>query len=263
MEDVKQWFKEHVPRTTQLTGQNSYIPPYANFEYQADIFFVTRPENLEYKIGLILIDTFSKFCSVIMLKGKTPDIVLPAMEQAFTNLGGIPRVLYSDSEGAFLSKDLNDFHKKHGITHIITRGHAGVVERMIKTLKDMMFKRLKHEPDKTWYEIIHECLVVLNYMRKSRATGFIPIDARKPENWMKVKNNLERNRNKSRKYPPVSVGDLVHVYRKRKNFEKSAEFGLWSNRKYRIERIEDVPDAGKLYYLDGLPNPVIRAEILI
>jgi hypothetical protein len=37
--DVKNWYKENVPRTTQLKGYNSYIPPHANFEYEADLFF--------------------------------------------------------------------------------------------------------------------------------------------------------------------------------------------------------------------------------
>ena len=156
------------------------------------IFFVARPENLEYKIGLIVVDTFSKFCSVMMLKNKTPDVILPAMEKAFKTLGGMPQILYSDSEGSFLSKELNEFYKKHNIKHIITRGHAGVVERFVRTLKNMFFKRWKHEPDKTLYEIIHEVLVTLNYIRKSSATGLTPAEARKPENWIKVWRDEER-----------------------------------------------------------------------
>jgi hypothetical protein len=70
MEDVKAWFNENVPRTTQLKGQNSYIPPYSNFEYEADLFFIMKPEDLEYKIALLVIDKFSKFTSVMMLKIK-------------------------------------------------------------------------------------------------------------------------------------------------------------------------------------------------
>ena len=74
-----------------------------------------------------------------------------------------------------------NFTKKHNIKHIITRGHAGVVERFVRTLKNMMFKRLKHEPNKTWYQIIHEILMTLNYIRKSSATGLTPAEARKPD----------------------------------------------------------------------------------
>ena len=94
-----------------MRGYNSYIPPHANFEYEVDLFFITKPEDLEYKIALLVIDKFSKFCSVIMLKNKTPDVILAALEQAFKTLGGVPQILYSDSEGSFLSKDLNEFYK--------------------------------------------------------------------------------------------------------------------------------------------------------
>ena len=162
-----------------MRGQNSYVAPEADFTYAADLFFITKPENLEYKIGLLVIDLFSKFCSVMMLKSKTPDIVLPALEQAFVNLGGTPRVLVSDSEGALLSNELNKCYDKNNVQHIILRNHAGTAERTVRTLKSMIFKRLKHQPNKTWYEIIHECLVVLNYIRKSSSTNMIPNEARK------------------------------------------------------------------------------------
>ena len=68
--DIKNWYNENVPRTSQLRGYNSYIPPHANFEYEVDLFFITKPEDLEYKLALLVIDKFSKFCSVIMLKNK-------------------------------------------------------------------------------------------------------------------------------------------------------------------------------------------------
>ncbi len=155
-----------------------------------------------------------------------------------------------------------NFTKKHNIKHIITRGHAGVVERFVRTLKNMMFKRLKHEPDKTWYQIIHEILVTLNYIRKSSAPGLTPAEAREPENLIKVKGYMERRRNDTRKYPPVKVGDFVSLYRKRRNFEKE-NIGLWSDKKYEVKKIEDIPNVGKLYHLDGHQQPVLRAEILI
>ena len=154
------------------------------------------------------------------MKSKTPDVVLPALKQSFITLGGTPKVIASDAEGALDSSELNKFYMENGIRHIILRSHAGVAERMVRTLKGMIFKRLKHEPNKTWYEIIHECLVVLNYMRKSTATGLVPNEARKKENEALVIMNLEANRNNTRKYPPVGVGSLVRLFRKRTNFEK-------------------------------------------
>ena len=190
----------------------------------------------EYKIALVVIDKFNKFCSVIMLKNKTPDVILPALEHAFKTLGGIPKVLVSDSEGSLMSKELNQFYKDNDIKHIILKSHAPTAERMIRTLKKIMFRRLKHEPDKTLYQIIHEVLVTLNYIRKSSATDMIPNETRKPENLIKVKGYMEGRRKDTRKYPPVKVGDLVRVYRKRKNFEKET-VGLWTDKKLSLIHI--------------------------
>ena len=142
------------------------------------------------------------------------------------------------------------------------RTHAPTAERTLRTLKHMIFKRLTDEPEKTWYEIIHTCLVVLNYIRKNSSTGLTPHEARKKENWWKVKSNLEKHRQSSRKYPPVNIGDMVRLYRRRRNFEKE-NVSLWTDRKYEVKRIEDVPQVGKLYHLDGVPNGVLRSEILL
>jgi len=169
-----------------------------------------------------------------MLKGKTPDIVLPALQQAFSTLGGTPRVLGSDMEGSLLSPELNKFYKDNNIEHIIFRSHAHTAERMVRTLKGMIFKRLDHEHDKTWHEVVHECLVVLNYMRKSSSTGFIPNEARKKENWWHVKVNLEKNKLKSRKYPDVNVGDMVRLLKNIKILRKKHPvFGLIKSIKLR------------------------------
>ena len=43
---------------------------------QADLFFYMKGEDLEYKIGLLLVDAFSKYCVVIPLKSKlVPDVL--------------------------------------------------------------------------------------------------------------------------------------------------------------------------------------------
>ena len=83
---------------------------------------------------------FSKFCSVLLLNSKTPSVVLPALQHYFITLGGTPKVIVSDAEGALDSSELNKFYEENGIRHIITRNHAGVAERMVRTLKGMILK---------------------------------------------------------------------------------------------------------------------------
>ena len=49
---------------------------------------------------------------------------------------------------------------------------------------------------------------------------------------------------------------------KRKSFQKS-NVSIWSENRYEVKRIEDVPNAGKLYHVIGMPKPLLRAEILL
>ena len=133
--------------------------------------------------------------------------------------------------------------------------------RAVKSLKDMLYKRMKRETTRPWYEIVHEILFVLNYMHKHSAHGMTPKEARKPENYVKVKSNVEHNRIKNRKYEDINVGDKLRI-KKRKNFQTS-NVSILSENRYTVNKIEDVPNAGKLYHVDGMPKPMLRAEILL
>ena len=137
-----------------------------------------------------------------------------------------------------------------------------MAERTIRTLKYMIFRRLKKEPEKSWYEILHEVLVTLNYDRKSSVTKMTPADAKDPKNAIKVKVNLEKARKTTRNYPEIKVGDRVRAFRKKKNFEKE-HVGIWSENRYEVREIEDVDKVGKLYHLVGVPRPLLRSEILL
>ena len=54
----------------QLKGYNSFVAPYPNYEYQMDLFFINDLPKHKIKIGLVLIDIFTKYAAVIPLKRK-------------------------------------------------------------------------------------------------------------------------------------------------------------------------------------------------
>ena len=54
----------------------------------------------------------------------------------------------------------------------------------------------------------------------SSVTHFTPSEARKPDNHIFVKINLELNRNQNRRYPDINVGDKIKIYKKTKLFDK-------------------------------------------
>ena len=63
----------------------------------------------EYKIGLLIIDIFSKYMTVVPLRTKQPKDVLDAMEEGFKNIGGLPETAYTDDEGALNSTLIQEY----------------------------------------------------------------------------------------------------------------------------------------------------------
>ena len=111
-----------------------------------------------------MIDTFSEFMTVLPLKLKQANEVLEAIKKGLQNIGKKPEVMYSSGEGSFNSKQAQEFYENENITHMITRAHAPVAERAVRTIKNMLYKRMEAKPDKSWYdpEVLSNSLVTCN-----------------------------------------------------------------------------------------------------
>ena len=77
-EDVEEFFRKNVEEKRKPRGVNSFVAPHAHFEYQVDLFFISKNdlENQKFRIGLVLIDIFSKYATVIPIKSKEPPDML-------------------------------------------------------------------------------------------------------------------------------------------------------------------------------------------
>ena len=49
-----------------------------------------------------------------------------------------------------------------------------------------------------------------------------PKDAMKETNELKAKQNMEQQASRTRKYPPIEIGDRVKIYRKERQEKRSA-----------------------------------------
>ena len=54
---------------------------------------------------------------------------------------GYPSSIYSDDDGAFNSKKLQNFFKGEGVNHVTTLTHANVAERAVRTIRKMLTDR--------------------------------------------------------------------------------------------------------------------------
>ena len=100
MNDVKNFFEEFVERKKQLRGFNSFVAPHHNYEYQADLFFINDLPNQDFKLGMIMIDAFSKYMTVIPMKSKAEGNIASAILEGFQKMDGHPKILYTDDEPA-------------------------------------------------------------------------------------------------------------------------------------------------------------------
>ena len=121
------------------------MAPRAFHEYPADVCYITDRQfpNQDYPYGLSMIDVFSKFATVIRLKERDANHIMPALFKAFQVIGKQPEILYSDDEGALAKKGVAAEFERAGIQHIVTAGSAHFVERFNRTLKNLSSTRMK------------------------------------------------------------------------------------------------------------------------
>jgi hypothetical protein len=187
--------------------------------------------------------------------------VLEGIKEIIKLMQAKPDAIYCDEEGAIMSNKVQRYFLREGIKHIITRSHAPLAERMIRTIKDMVYKRVEGLNDPIWTN--HLKTVLNNYNNKhiSRATGMTPSDGRLSKYRAEIRMNMLMNAKRNRKYPNVSIDDKVRLFRKKDRFDKERH-GIWSRDLHTVEDIVE-HDGQQLYKIRGYTKPFVRSEILL
>ena len=263
--DVKAWFEKNVDRKRPMSGFNSFIAPYAYYEYQIDLFFITNNDldNQKFNVGMVVIDIFSKFAVVVPIKSKLQDDVLAGILEGINKMGKKPELIYSDDEGSLNSNVIKEYIESQKIEIHRTRTHPAFAERFIRTVKNMLFKRVeadekKGKEDIQWIDYIFEIMITYNKKMVHSATDLTPKETKKPENELKVKANIAMNATKTRKYPDLEKGDKVKIFRKKDKLDKERASN-WSANSYSIDDIKTVLGQ-KHYYIKG--RGYLRHELL-
>ena len=263
-EDVKKWMNKQPNKQRKgYKGSNSYVAPFARFEYQIDIMDMVTLQSLptQPRYALVVIDIFSKLGDAIPMDKKDSISVLNALFKIFAKMG-YPISIYSDDDGAFKSK-VKEFFDGEGINHVITLTHANVVERFIRTLKNGIHDRVRFTKGK-WEDILKYVINKYNNTIHS-TTNHTPIQAHKDKNSPDVMANLTIKAKYKRKYNNINVGDTVKVYTKGTNNYTSRKetVSRWSNDVYIVKDIDRDVTLNKYYVLEGLPKHYSRNEILL
>ena len=270
--DVKAWFYKNINRNTDLAGYNSFITNEPKEEYQMDLLFFFDLKDPVYKEGLLMVDTFTKYATIIPITNNDGPQLLRALKEAIRKMGGPPKTIFSDEEGGMTTKLLRDYLEEQHIRYITTKHHAGLAERTIRTMKAMIYSRIesaktRDNENKRWIDVLYAVLVTYNQINKHSTIKMTPHEARKPRNHLQVKINLELKRVHSRVYPEIHVGDYVRIRKKKDKLDKE-RVPLWTPTKYIVERIHESMGQ-KLYNVPlrpgegNRPKKLIRSDLLL
>ena len=266
-EDVEEFFRKNVEEKRKPRGENSFVAPHSFFEFQLDLFFISKNdlEHQKFRIGLVLIDIFSKYATVIPVTSKEPPDMLAGIMEGLQKMGDKPKMFYSDEEGSLYSKTVIEYLEGEKIEIHRTRGHPAFAERFIRTYKDMLFKRVEADEKKgkeniQWIDYNLEILLTYNNKTVSSATKMTPLEARKKKNEFEVKLNISLQAKRNRTYPEVEVGDRVKIMRK-KGISEKERTSHWVKTPQTVKRI-DKKLGQNYYYLENDSRGYLRHELL-
>ena len=223
-----------------------------------------------------MVDIFSKFTWVEPVEDKTTSVVVKAISLALHNMPNHnPKYIYTDMEGAFISGEAQKLFRDNNITHLLSLNHAPYAERQIRTIKDMIYKRLERfsltSRNLSWKDVLPQVRQTFYYNMVSNVTKLTPAAAGDPANRDYVLMNLELTRKTTHRDPPIKVGDKVRIYKKKETFDKE-RVPVWSPEVYTVtevveyqmnlhKRESQLPQ--KLYKVNGEKNPLQRAHLLL
>ena len=268
---VKDWVKKQtINQRRNYKKYNSYSAPYARAVYQLDIMdMVSLMKDTDtFKEGykryaLLCIDIFSKKMHIVPMQNRDGETVFDAYMECFKVLG-YPESIYTDDDGAFNYKKLQDWLKGEGINHVVTLTHANVAERAIRTIKKMIGDRALVTKG-AWTILLKPVLDKYNKTMKHSTTEMTPNEAHKDENVVNVKANSVLKEKYLRKYPKVDVGDKVRIFVKGKgNYSSRKESrNQWSEQTHTVQEIGRDLQLNKHYILEGKSKKYNRHEILL
>ena len=129
------------------------------------------------------------------MRNKDSNSVYQALQVMFKQMG-FPMSVYSDDDGAFKAK-VKQFFDGEGINHIVTLTHANVVERFIRTIKNVIHDRVRFTKGE-WQDMVK--FVINKYKRTQHSsTNHTPKEAHNDKKLTRCSSKLNNEQCKQKK----------------------------------------------------------------
>ena len=115
MSDIDIFFRKNVEQKKQLRGSNSFVSPYPYYEFQVDLFFINDLEKQNNKVGMIIIDTCSRYMVIIPIKSKGDGDVAAGLIEGLNKFDKKPQIIFSDDKKALSTDAIQKYLKEQNI----------------------------------------------------------------------------------------------------------------------------------------------------
>ena len=252
---VRQLYYKRPPKKhghILATGPNQF--------WECDLTILSKfgTTNKHYNYLLLCVDVFSRYAWAIPLKTKTIDEVV----DAFKSIGDKPEYLVSDNGSEFMGKEFQDMLNKMDITHrsaIIDDHHAlGIVDRVTRTLKNMIYRNFIAENNTNWISKIEEIIKAYNNTPNKGIYDYKPIDGLRNDTVIGVLTTINQNLMKSseNKEADVKEGDTVRVALKKDKFTRGYH-PKWTSKTEKIEKV-----VGDTVYINGKRHKIRSIQVV-
>ena len=194
---------------------------------QIDLIEVSqiREYNNGYNYILVAIDCFSRKVWARLLKKKKADEVLSSLKSILEHTGSVESIC-SDRGQEFVNKKMKNFLRERNINliHPYTSTHAHFVERVQRTLQDIIFKYMTSKMNFKFHHKLQDFVKTYN-KRKHRITKLSPNEGDKEKNSLHIKKMQEdyRAKIKPTKKVKFKVGDRVRIALSKGKFSRGYE----------------------------------------
>ena len=205
---------------------------------------------------LVAIDALTKKVAAEPLKDRLASTTAAGMKKVFQALG-VPANVYSDDGSEFKRefKELMDFWD---IEKQVTRGHAYFAERIIRTIKEAMLRRIAAG---AWHLMLADVLSQINGRTTQVAPNLAYSD---PEMAEIALRNIGRRAKHKVTRPEIKVGDMVRI--RVKPIESRGSYRVneiaWSEKVYRVVSAESGEmGAGRKRWCTGISEKSPKTQL--
>jgi hypothetical protein len=249
--DFEAWYKRPVTeevfapakRTKRADFRRIARPPYS---YQIDVVHMDNyaSQNKGVTRFLLIVEVNSRKAWASPLKDGRMPTVLKAYRPWLRGLPETPLLVQGDN--AFAAKEFVDYNASKNIPvrtgvaadeHVTTGDPLGTLDRLVRTLRALIEKRIFADDDPKWTAWLDEVVGAYN----ATPHGSLPPGATPDETyadycamhrvWVAASDH-----NRAADPPPFAVGDYVRTKKRKGTFEKSATKG-WSSKVYTVASI--------------------------